>query len=227
MTAGRPATLAAHTHPVFARVYGAVAALAERGEVGRARGRLLTDVRGRLLVVGLGPGHDLDHVPPSVTQVVAVEPSPSMTARAALRVEALRARGVEAVFAAAVAEALPLPDASVDAVLCAFVLCSVSDPARALAEVRRVLRPGGRLLLLEHVRGPRGSLLARVQDRVDPLWRHVAAGCSVTRDTRALVRAAGFVDTGLRDRWMGNFPLCAYHLVGTATVETGMAGGGR
>ena len=218
MAGPRRATLQAHAHPVFSFVYGTVAALTERGEIGRVRGALLSGAAGTVLVVGLGPGHDLDHVPPSVSQVVALEPGLPMLRRAAPRVRALRARGGSVLLAAGVAEALPLADASVDAVLLAFVLCSVADPARALAEARRVLRPHGRLLLLEHVRGPEGSLLARVQDRVDPWWHRLAGGDSLTRDPSGLLRAAGFDVTGLTYRWMANFPLCAYHLVGTATV---------
>ena len=205
-----------YAHPVFATVYGVVAALLEHGEVGRVRSRLLAGVTGRLLIVGAGPGHDLDHVPAAVSHVIALEPGAPMLRRARPRAAALRDRGASVALVAGVAEELPLPDASVDAVLCAFVLCSVTDPGRALAEVRRVLRPGGRLLLLEHVRGPQGSLLARVQDRVDPWWHRVAGGDSVTRDTGSLVRAAGFDDVGLAHRWMVNFPLCAYHLVGAA-----------
>ena len=210
--------LDSYAHPIFTAVYGVVAALLEHGEVGRVRSQLLASVTGRLLVVGAGPGHDLDHVPASVSHAVALEPSAPMLRRALPRAAALRARGVDVTLVAGVAEALPLPDASVDAVLCAFVLCSVGDPRQALAEARRVLRPGGRLLILEHVRGPDGSLLARVQDRVDPWWHRVAGGDSVTRDTGALVRAAGFDDSGLSYRWMANFPLCAYHLLGTARL---------
>lgn len=221
----RPQTLRAHAHPVFTRLYAAVAALGERGEIGRRREELLSGVTGRLLIVGLGPGHDLEHLPAGVREVVAVEPSPAMNALAAARVRVLRERGVRVVFAAAVGEALPLADASVDAVLCAFVLCSVSDPAQTLAEVRRVLRPGGRLLLLEHVRAPRGSLLERVQVRVDPLWRRLAGGCSCARDTRATVRAAGFEDGELQELWMANAPLCACHLVGPAAQPAAGAAG--
>ena len=218
--AGTPATTAAHAHPVFARVYALIAALGERGAVGRARSDLLAGVTGRLLIVGLGPGHDLAHLPPGVRQVVAIEPSPVMLAQARPRVRELGRRGVRVTLTAAVAEALPLPDGSVDAVLCAFVLCSVDDPAAALAEVRRVLRPGGRVLLLEHIRGPAGGLLARVQTAVDPAWHYLAGGCSCARDTRSSLRAAGFDDSALREVWMANFPLCVYHLYGAAPAPS-------
>ncbi len=215
-TPPRAASLADHRHPIFARVYAAVSALVDRGPVGRSRTALLSGVTGRLLVVGLGPGLDLGHLPGGVTAVVGVEPSAAMLARARRRAARAAERGAPVALVAGVAEALPVADASVDAVLCAFVLCSVDDPAQALAEVRRVLRPTGRLLLLEHVRGREGSLLSRVQQVVDPAWRVVAGGCSVARDTRAAVRAAGFDDAGLYDVRLANFPLCLWHVRGSA-----------
>lgn len=213
-----PRTRADHARPIFARVYRVIGGLVTRGRVGECRRELLERVSGRLLMVGVGPGFDLDHVPPSVSTVVAVEPSAPMLAAADARVGALRRRGVGVLPVAAVGEALPLPDASVDAVLCAFVLCSVADPLAVLAEVRRVLRPGGHLLLLEHVRAPSGSVLARVQVLLDPAWRRLAGGCSCARDTRASVAAAGFDDAQVRSQWMPNFPLCAYHVAGPARV---------
>jgi ubiquinone/menaquinone biosynthesis C-methylase UbiE len=103
------------------------------------------------------------------------------------------------------AEALPFPDGSFDVVVSTLVLCTVDDPGRALAEVRRVLAPGGRLVLLEHVRS--GGGLARWQDRLAPLWRHLAAGCHLNRDTRAAVERAGFTVTDFEEihelpRWV-------------------------
>jgi len=90
------------------------------------------------------------------------------------------------------AEELPFADGSFDVVVSTLVLCGVDDVGRSLAEVRRVLRPGGRLVFLEHVRAPDGSRLARAQDRFNPLWRAVA-GCDCNRDTVASLEAAGFV----------------------------------
>lgn len=214
MAAGR-----GRDHPVFARVYAVLAALGERGELGRWRSELLSGASGRLLVVGLGPGHDLDHLPPRLTDVVVVEPSRAMNRRAASRVEAARRRGVNVAWLRAVAERLPLRAASIDTVLCSLVLCSVDDPAGALAEVRRVLRPGGQLLLLEHVRAAEGTRLAAVQDRLDPWWGRFAGGCHVGRDTRAALRAAGFGDAGVVDiRLSPSPPVCRPHLLGVARL---------
>jgi len=198
-------------------VYAGLAALGERSELGAWRSRLLFTASGRLLVVGLGPGHDLDHLPPGVTDVVVVEPSGAMSRRAAGRVVAARRRGVDVAWLRAVAEQLPLGAATVDTVLCSLVLCSVDDPARALREVRRVLRPGGQLLVLEHVRAATGTRLAAVQDRLDPWWGRFAGGCHVARQTREVLREAGFDDSGVADLPLRPaLPVCRPHLLGVA-----------
>ncbi len=203
-----------HTHPVFAQVYRAVAAAGERGGFGRVRASVLAEARGRLLVLGLGPGHDLNHLPAAVTSVVAVEPDPSMRALAAARIAACP---VPVLLLSADAHALPLADASIDAALCACVLCSVARPPEALAELRRVLVPGGRLLLLEHVASPRGHWVARVQRAVQPVWGRAAGGCSVRRDTGAAVTAAGFDAAQLRTTMLWpNLPPVAPAVLGTA-----------
>ncbi len=117
-----------------------------------------------------------------------------------------------------VAEALPLPDACVDAALVALVFCSVQDPIGAASELRRVLRPGGTLHVLEHVHASPDSRLQRWQDRVDPLWSRLAAGCHLTRDTRLILADAGFDTTQLRSVTVQRVPtLVAPHLIGTAT----------
>lgn len=205
------------SHPVFARVYAALAPLADRGEMADLRDQALAGARGRLLMVGLGPGVDLDHLPPTVTDVVAVEPDPTMRRIAARR--AARA-GVPVSLLPDAGESLPLPTASVDTALLAYVLCSVQDPSRVLQEVRRVLRPEGTVHLLEHVRAPDGTRLARWQDRLAGPWSRLAGGCRPNRRTRELAAAAGFDTTGLRDtRLHPNLPLVAPHLVGTAPAR--------
>jgi SAM-dependent methyltransferase len=218
LSAAEPRPAAAHRW--FAGGYAALAWLGERSEVGRRRERLLDGARGRLLVIGLGPGYDLDHVPAGVRAVTALEPDRYMRARSRRAVDRLRARGVAVQIVAGRAEHLPVADRSVDAVLCAFVLCSVADPVAALAEAGRVLRPGGRLLLLEHVRGADGSRTARAQDRLDRWWPRLAGGCHLNRDTPALVWAAGFDDSGLRvEEVRPAVPLLARMLEGAASRE--------
>jgi ubiquinone/menaquinone biosynthesis C-methylase UbiE len=137
-----------------------------------------------VLDVGAGTCANLPHLR-RAARVVATEPDPAMRRRLTEKAD-----GTGAQVDAAAAEALPYDDASFDAVLFTLVLCTVADPDRALAEARRVLRPDGRLIVLEHVRGTGG--LARWQDRVTPLWNRVAAGCYPGRDTRTAVERAGF-----------------------------------
>ena len=207
----------AHDHPVFSRVYGVVAALGERTGLGELRARVLAPAHGRLLVVGLGPGHDLDHVPAAVTSVVAVEPSEPMRHAARHRVEATRARGIEVEVIDAVGEQLPLDDSSVDSVLFAYVLCSVDDVDAVLRETRRVLRPGGPVCVLEHVRARPGSAHDVMQRGVRPFWPRLTGGCHADRDTRAAFLAAGFRDDRLRDVTLANIPPVMPTLVGVAS----------
>jgi len=203
-----------YTHPVFAQVYRLIAAAGERGGFGRLRASVLADASGRLLILGLGPGHDLTHLPAAVTSVVAVEPDPSMRALARGRITACP---VPVTLLSADAHALPLSDSSVDAVLCACVLCSVAQPATALAELRRVLVPGGRLLLLEHVAAPPGHWVGRLQHVLQPFWGRAAGGCSVRRDTASAVATAGFDVSAVRTTMVWpNLPPVAPTVLGTA-----------
>lgn len=163
-------------------LYDAGMALFERGGLGRWRGWLAKGATGRTLDLGTGTGRNLPLFPPGV-RAVAVDPHPENMARARAR-----APGVPLVIARA--EALPFRDRAFDTVVSGLVLCSVGDPDRALREVRRVLRPGGALRLLEHVRerGVRGAL----QDLVQPAWTALSGGCHPNRDTEAAVERAGF-----------------------------------
>lgn len=173
-------------HRLFAAVYDRMVAPVERGVLGPRRAGLLGPLTGTVLDVGAGTGVNLAHLR-AAERVVAAEPDPAMRRR--LR-ERARDAPVPVQVCDAGAEDLPLPDGSVDAVACTLVLCTVADPERALAEIRRVLRPDGRLVLIEHVRGD--GRQARWQQRLDPVWTRVMAGCHLTRDTGAAVRAAGF-----------------------------------
>lgn len=209
-------------HPVFARLYNGLAWAGERTTVGRWRSEALSRASGRLLIVGLGPGYDLAHLPDAVREVIAVEPAAAMRRISGRRISSAMARGEKRRapirLVAGVGEALPLRDASVDSALCAMVLCSVDDPVATLREIRRVLRPGGVLCVLEHVRAADGHRLGRVQDAMAPAWSRIAGGCEPHRRTRAAIEAAGFDAAGLADRtlWL-NVPLLAPTLIGVAT----------
>lgn len=208
--------MAGHDHPIFTLVYRAVAGAGERTGLGELRARALAPARGRLLIVGLGPGHDLDHLPESVTSVIAVEPSASMRQASRSRVAAARERGLEVAVIDALAESLPIPDASVDSVLLAYVLCTVVDVDGALAQVRRVLRPQGVVCVMEHVRAPERTWRRTSQRLVRPLWPRLAGGCHADRDTRAALVRAGFDDTDLVETTLVNLPPVAHTLVGRA-----------
>ncbi len=181
-------------HPVFARVYGALAPLSEVGGGARTRQELLQGLRGSVLELGCGSGLNFRHYPPEVSRVTALEPEPQLR-RLALR--AARRSAVRVEVLSGVAERLPFPDGSQDAVVSALVLCSVDDLAGSLAEVRRVLRPGGEFRFLEHVRG-RG-VGGRVEDLLDPLWSRVAGGCHLNREAQAEVGRAGLQVEELRE----------------------------
>jgi ubiquinone/menaquinone biosynthesis C-methylase UbiE len=154
--------------------------------MGERRARLLADFAGEVLDVEAGTGVNLQQFR-RATRVVAAEPDPAMRKRLVARLAEAR---VPVGVGDAVAEALPYPDACFETVVCTLVLCTVTDPDRALAEARRVLRPGGRLVVLEHARG--SGQLARRQDRITPVWSRLVAGCHPNLDTRAAIERAGF-----------------------------------
>ena len=174
---------------IFARFYDRALAGTERAGLTERRRRLLREAHGDVIELGAGTGLNLEHYPAEVRRLVLVEPEAPMARRLAKRVREAGRGGVEIVPAGA--EALPLPDASFDFAVCTLVLCTVADLPLALAELRRVLRPGGRLLFLEHVRAT-DPALARRQDRLHPLWVRWGHGCHCNRDTAAAIAAAGF-----------------------------------
>jgi ubiquinone/menaquinone biosynthesis C-methylase UbiE len=141
-----------------------------------------------VLEIGAGAGANFRYLAPG-THVVAVEPNARM--HAYLREAAVR-HGVTVDVRLGVAERIPLPDASVEAVISSLVLCTVADPERALAEVRRVLRPGGRFWCIEHVAAPAGTSIARIQRWFHRPWRWLFEGCETLRDTARMLREAGF-----------------------------------
>lgn len=178
--------MSAKGHRLFAAVYDRLNTQAERTWLGSRRAGLIGQARGDVLEIGAGTGANLRHYR-DVTRVVVAEPDPAMRGRLTRH---LASATVPIEVSDAPAEHLGFPDASFDTVVATLVLCSVVDPNAALAEMRRVLRPDGRLLVLEHVRGE--GRRARWQDRVTPIWRRVGAGCHPNRDTQTAVVRAGF-----------------------------------
>jgi ubiquinone/menaquinone biosynthesis C-methylase UbiE len=180
-------TAGAVHHPIFARVFDRLSRKAGP-EQAEHRKELLADLSGRVIEVGAGNGINFPHYPPEVTELVAVEPEAYLRDRAR---EAAEAVPVEVTVVDGLAEALPAEDESFDAAVTSLVLCSVADQARALAEIRRVLRPGGELRFYEHVLADEPKV-ARLQNRVDRVWPFLGGGCHPNRDTPAAVTAAGF-----------------------------------
>ncbi|MBA3422810.1 MAG: class I SAM-dependent methyltransferase [Thermoleophilaceae bacterium] len=175
-------------NPLFARLYHRVSALAEDAGQREHRRELLAGLAGRVVEVGAGNGLNFRHYPADIEEVIAVEPEAYLRARA--REAASRAR-VTVRVVDGLAERLPLDDGSIDAGVFSLVLCSVPSQLAALAELRRVVRPGGELRFYEHVRGE-GATFARFQRAADVVWPCIAGGCHTHRDTPRAIEGAGF-----------------------------------
>jgi SAM-dependent methyltransferase len=176
--------------PRFARMYLKAAARADRRGATEHRRRLLRDLSGRVVEIGAGNGLNFAHYPATVTDVVAIEPEPAL--RAIAQQAAARAP-VPVSVRQGTADAVPLEDGEMDAAVASLVLCSVPDQARALAELHRVLRPGGELRFYEHVIArcqPKRAIL-QLADH-SGLWPAIGGGCHPARDTGAAIEAAGF-----------------------------------
>lgn len=201
-------------HPLFARCYARVSPLADRGGLAERRRALVSGLSGEVVEVGAGNGLSFPHYPAEVTRVLAVEPEPRLRRLAR---EAAAAAPVPVTVVDGLAEDLPVDDASVDAVVASLVLCSVPDQEAALGEAYRVLRPGGELRFLEHVRAPSRGM-RRIQRACDAtLWPRLMGGCHTGRDTLSAVERAGF---GMRQLAQFRFPEVplptAFHVLGVA-----------
>jgi ubiquinone/menaquinone biosynthesis C-methylase UbiE len=177
-------------HPRFARFYMKEAAGAEKRGATEHRRRMLEGISGRVAEVGAGHGLNFPHYPPTVTEVVAIEPEPTLRAAAE---KAAADAPVPVSVRPGTADALPLEDGSMDAAVASLMLCTVPDQARALAEFRRILRPGGELRFYEHVIAAKQPMrgFLQVLDR-SGIWPKLAGGCHPARDTGAAIEAAGF-----------------------------------
>ena len=198
----------------FALTYDRQLAKVERAGLGELRHRLVETASGRVLEIGTGTGANLDHYGPAVESLTLTEPEQPMLRRLEPRV---RERAPHATVLRAPAEDLPFDDGSFDTVVSTLVLCGVSDQPRALRELRRVLRPGGRLIFVEHVRSD-DPKLARLQDRMNGLNRFMVC-CECNRPTLDSMKEAGFRIDEVEHSKLQKVPRFVRPLIaGTATI---------
>jgi SAM-dependent methyltransferase len=198
-------------HPLFARVYAWLAPREDKAGGADNRRELLAGLSGRVTELGAGIGSNFEHYPPTVTEVVAYEPEPYLRAKAE---QAAAGASVPVRVIAAEADSLPAADGEFDAAVASLVLCSVPDQARALAELHRVIKPGGQLRFYEHVAdtGRKG----RVQRAINPVYTRMSGGCNLTRDTGAAIERAGFQIQQSRSFPFPPGPLAIPHILGIA-----------
>ncbi len=187
------------------------------------RGELLAGIAGDVLEVGAGTGANLRHYPEGVERLVATEPDPYMVAKLRRRAAGTRwgaagsdaAKGLEIVETEV--ERMPFADASFDAVVATLVLCSVGDLDRSIAEIRRVLKPGGALVYLEHVAAEDRPDRYVWQRRVEPVWKRIAGNCHLTRRTGAAIRSGGFeIEREIKDSMRKSNPITRATIRGVA-----------
>jgi ubiquinone/menaquinone biosynthesis C-methylase UbiE len=177
-------------HPIVAAVYDRLLAGNEDAGLREMRAELLRSASGRTLEIGSGTGLNLVHYPEAVTALVLTEPDPHMAKRLRRRVKTTPPRFGSVEVVEAGGGDLPFEDGGFETVVSTLVLCSAPEPRLVLAEVRRVLRPDGRFLYLEHVRDREGTRRARWQDRLERPWGWVGGGCHPNRDTGRLIADA-------------------------------------
>lgn len=201
-------------NPMFARLYTRMVR-SESAKETEFRDRLMVGARGRVIEIGAGSGANFGHYPDTVERVLAIEPEPYLRKQAT---SAARTAATPIEVIDATADRLPVPDSEFDTAIVSLVLCTVPDPAAALAEAKRVLRAGGELRFYEHVIS-RNSRMARVQRILDrTFWPHVAGGCHAARDTERAIEEAGFkIETSEREAFAPSPLLPPFpHVVGLA-----------
>ena len=192
-----------------ARLYDRVAEWQERAGFLEWREKLVSGLTGEVVELGAGTGRNLAFYPADV-RVLASDYDPVM-----LEAAKARARAAQADIRLSVADAqrLPFEDGSVDNLVIGLMLCSVPKPDQALAEARRVLKPGGRLRFVEHIRDPKGSVLAHSQDAFNLLWRRISGGCNANRRTAELAKGMGFELEREEYFKVGRIPFLAPHVM--------------
>lgn len=222
MTAGLGRRAERVSNPVFARIFPRLSQAMEAGGMAAHRETLLAGLTGRVIDVGAGTGASFGHYPPAVDHVLATEPEPRLRQ---IATAAARTAPVPVTVTDGLASALPAADASFDAAVVTFVLCTVPDAGTALREIHRVLKPGGVLCFLEHVRADTAGL-ARIQRALGAtVWPYLFGGCHLGRDTAAAIEQAGFSITRLdRFLWPGARTPVSFHIIGRASKPCSASG---
>ena len=172
---------------------------------------LISGLTGRVLEIGPGTGANLEYYPEELL-LTGLEPNPHM--QQYLREKAGRlGRQIDIITGAA--EEIPLEDESMDGVVSTLVLCSVTDVQQALHEIKRVLKPGGTFLFIEHVAAPKHTFLRRIQRWIKPLWRRMADGCKPERETWKAIKKAGFDEVEV-EHFRLSLPVVGTHIMGRA-----------
>lgn len=188
-----------YRHHVFPRLLDlAMASPALR----EPRRRTLAPARGRVLELGFGTGRNLPHYPPSVERIEAIDPDRDLDRLSLPRIRHAR---IAVDFHHLDAEQLPFAEASFDTVVSTMTLCTIPDVAHALSEVRRVLRPGGQFLFLEHGQAP-DPRVARLQERLNPWWMPLAGGCHLNRSIPQLLKESGLMPAAVNSYYMKRTP---------------------
>lgn len=176
---------------LIANIYDLIMSQPEAHCLGAWRTELLARARGRVLEIGAGTGINTAHYTDAVTELVLLEPDETMRAKLTDRASSCAAHQITYVHD--FIEEYDAPDHSFDAIVCTLVLCSVPDPSTALSAFKRLLRPGGEYIFIEHVASERGTAARKLQNTLDPVWKFCAGNCHLTRETEATIEASGFV----------------------------------
>ena len=184
--------------------------------IGKQREKVVPKAEGRILEVGIGSGLNLPYYDPAkVERLFGLEPDPWIRKKAEKRVNAVP---FEVEFLDLPGEEIPLEDKSVDTVLITYTLCTIPDWRAALIQMRRVLKPGGRMLFCEHSRAPDAGV-AKWQDRLNPIWKPIAGGCNMNRPMAEVISGTGWKIEGMETMYLPNTPkILGFNVWGSASA---------
>jgi len=181
----------------------------------KQREKIIPQASGRVLELGIGSGHNLRYYDATqVDHIIGVDPTPDHSKLD----QAMQASKVSAEFLEASAEDLPIDSNSIDNVVCTYVLCTIPDARQALEECKRVLKPGGRFLFVEHGIAPNAKV-RKTQERVNPYWKKIAGGCHLNRDIPAILAEVGFTTPDLATMYLPGWKPATYNFLGAATAR--------